>query len=139
MIQETGSSILEIAKLFVAAINSTDINQLTDLMTDDHTFVDSDGQEYMGRERMRIGWLDYFLMVPDYKIEITDTFYNDNMVVFLGMAEGTFSEAGKLKPENHWRVPAAWRAIVVSNKVARWQLYVNPEPMFKIFNRINKR
>ena len=84
------------------------------------------------------GWLDYFSMVPDYRIEVIDTFCQGTMVVFLGMAEGTFSEAGKLKSENHWRVPAAWRAVISDDKISRWQLYVNPEPMFSIFNRIKK-
>jgi hypothetical protein len=77
-------------------------------------------------------------MVPDYKIEIIDTFSGGNTVVFLGMAEGTFSEKGKLRAHNQWRVPAAWRAVIKDHKVAMWQLYVNPEPMFKIFNRIKK-
>jgi ketosteroid isomerase-like protein len=136
ILQKFEMTVLDIARSFVTAINAGDINRLAELMTADHTFIDSDGQEYSGRDRMRSGWIDYFSMVPDYKIEVTDTFYNDNLVVFLGMAEGTFSEAGKLKPENHWRVPAAWRAVVANNKVSRWQLYVNPVPMFKIFNRI---
>ena len=131
-------SILDTATAFVQAINSADINRLAELMTEDHTFVDSDGQGYSGRDRMRSGWLDYFSMVPDYRIETVDVFSEGTMVVFLGNAEGTFVQKGELKPQNHWKVPAAWRAVVDGPKVALWQVYVNPEPMNKIFNRIKQ-
>jgi ketosteroid isomerase-like protein len=129
-------SALETAKAFVEAINSCDADRLAEWMTEDHIFVDSDGQKYPGRERMRNGWRDYFSMVPDYKIEIIESFEQDHMVVFLGNAEGTFSEGGKLEKQNHWKVPAAWRAVVEGRKVALWQVYVNPEPMNKIVLRI---
>jgi hypothetical protein len=58
------------------------------------------------------------------------------MVVLLGFSEGTFCQNGVLKKENQWRVPAAWRAIVSGEGVAVWQLYVNPEPMQRILERI---
>jgi hypothetical protein len=53
-----------------------------------------------------------------------------------GQAEGTFVQDRILRPENHWRVPAAWRAVIVGDKVALWQVYVNPEVMTKIFKRL---
>ena len=121
---------------FVEAINCKDISRLLELMTSEHVFIDSDGSEHAGRERMKAGWMDYFAMVPDYRIEAGDIFARDDMVVLLGFAEGTFSQNGVLKKENHWRVQAAWRAIVCEERVAVWQLYVNPEPMRKIFERI---
>ena len=39
--------------------------------------------------------------------------------------------------ENHWVVPAAWRVVVEGDKVAVWQVYVNPERMVEILNRLN--
>ena len=126
----------EVARLFVDAINSGNPDRLSELMTKDHVFVDSDGSEHCGREQMRDGWKSYFSMVPDFRIHVEDTFARDNTVVLLGVAEGTFDQNGALKPENHWVVPAAWRLVVEAGLVAVWQLYVNPEPMVEISKRI---
>lgn len=127
---------LKTAKLFVELINSTSSEKLSELMTENHTFIDADGSQYSDREKMRSGWQEYFSMVPDFKIKILDTFSRKNTVVLLGTAEGTFIEKGELRPENHWQVPAAWRVEVVDNQVAIWQLYANQESMIRIHNRI---
>ena len=126
----------EIARLFVDAINSGNPDRLSELMTADHVFVDSDGSEHCGREQMRNGWESYFSMVPDFRIHVEDAFAKDDIVVLLGVAEGTFDQNGALRPENHWEVPAAWRVVVAGELVAVWQLYVNPEPMVEISKRI---
>ena len=129
-------TVQEIALSFVEAINTRNVSRLSELMTVGHMFIDSDGSETAGRERMRLGWMDYFAMVPDYRIEVKDVFTRSDTVVLLGFAEGTFSQNGVLKGENHWRVTAAWRAIVSGQGVAMWQVYVNPEPMRNILERI---
>jgi hypothetical protein len=54
------------------------------------------------------------------------------------VAAGTFSQAGELKPENHWQAPAVWRAVVTGDCVAVWQVFVNPEPMRAILTRMQK-
>jgi hypothetical protein len=126
----------EVALAFVEAINSTRAENLAGLMTRDHVFIDSDGTEVRGRERMRQGWAEYFAMVPDYRIEVAEKFARDDTVVLLGTATGTFHENGVLNPENRWAVPAAWRVVVDGDKVAVWQLYVNVEPMLEIMKRL---
>jgi ketosteroid isomerase-like protein len=127
----------KIAMSFVEAINSKQIAKLSELMISNHIFVDADGTEVSGQERMTKGWLDYFAMVPDFQIEVKEVFSRDNTVLFCGTATGTFAKDGVLYPENHWAVPAAWRAVVENGRVAVWQLYVNPEPMRKILNRLS--
>ncbi len=126
----------EIAYSFVEAINSGDPDQLSELMTEDHTFIDADGSEHSGRDEMHHGWEKYFSMVPDFRIQVKDALSRDNTVALFGVAEGTFDQDGVLKSENHWVVPAAWRVVVEDGRVAVWQLYVNPEPMVEILNRI---
>jgi ketosteroid isomerase-like protein len=126
----------KVALSFVEAINSKRIEDLSDLMTDNHTFIDSDGRGYSGRERMREGWLEYFDMVPDFRIEVEETFFRNDTVILTGIAEGTFIQNNTLKHENEWSVPAAWRVVIEDDRVAVWQLYVNPEPMKKILDRI---
>jgi uncharacterized protein (TIGR02246 family) len=126
----------EVVESFVAAINAGDLERLTSLMTEDHTFIDADGKEYSGRDRMHDGWSEYFSLVPDFHIEVLEAYSRGNRVVLTGIAEGTFSKNGLLHPENHWRVPAAWRAETRGDHVAVWQLYVNPEPMREILERM---
>jgi uncharacterized protein (TIGR02246 family) len=124
------------ADAFVAAINAADVEALADLMKPDHTFVDADGSEHGGRERMKSGWREYFDMVPDFRIEVTDRFDANGLVVLLGRASGTFVQDGDLKPKNHWNVPAAWRVVVESHQVAVWQVYANQSMMHQILDRI---
>ncbi len=127
----------EVAESFVEAINTGDLDKLTALMTENHVFIDADGKEYPGRDRMRDGWREYFSLVPDFHIEIVERYSMGGRVVFTGIAEGTFSKDGELDPANHWRVPAAWRAVTRDDRVAVWQLYVNPEPMREILDRMD--
>jgi len=125
-----------VTESFVNAINTGNVDKLAELMTQDHMYVDSDGTTYSGKDRMYKDWRDYFSMVPDYQIEILETYSQGNTVVLIGVAEGTFSQDGEVIPENHWKVPAAWRADVREEQVAVWQLFVNPEPMRKILERM---
>jgi ketosteroid isomerase-like protein len=82
-------SAVKIALLFVEAINSANIEMLAGLMTEDHAFIDADGSEHSGSQKMRVGWQDYFSIVPDFKIKINDHFERENIVVLIGTAEGT--------------------------------------------------
>ena len=127
---------LEVAETFVLAINTGDANRLARLMTAEHVFIDADGSEHAGRDRVQLGWREYFDLVPDFRIKVTDHFATKQTVVLLGQADGTFVQHGALKPENHWSVPAAWRVIVDAELVAVWQLYANQHSMHVILKRI---
>ena len=85
---------------------------------------------------MSSGWQGYFDLVPDFEIEVSDRFKDNDTVILLGRASGTFVQNGELKPENHWSVPAAWRVVVDSDRVAVWQLYANQHVMHEILERI---
>jgi len=124
------------ALAFVEAINAHDPQRLAALMTDDHIFIDSDGTRQTGKDGLRRTWRDYFTMVPDYRIHIEETLAQGQAVALLGQAEGTFAHEGRLEPENHWLVPAAWRVVVKDNLVFIWQVYVNPEPMVEAFKGV---
>ncbi len=73
---------------FVAAINARQVDKMAELMTAAHRFIDSDGVAYSGSERMRQGWQDYFSLVPDYRIEVLETYSRDAVVVLVGVATG---------------------------------------------------
>ena len=127
---------LEVAEAFVTVINSRDVDRLAYLMTADHVFIDADGAEHAGRDRMQQAWREYFDLIPDFRIKVTDHFVTNQTVVFLGQADGMFVHGGELKPENHWTVPAAWRVIIDTELVAVWQLYANQHSMHEILKRI---
>jgi ketosteroid isomerase-like protein len=118
-----------VAHAFVRAINSQDVNGLSELMTDRHRFVDSLGNVVEGHEKMQAGWAAYFLMVPDYRISLEETYQDGPVVVMIGVAEGTYAPHGELKPENRWKTPAALRAVIENGKVSEWRVYADNDPI----------
>jgi len=124
-----------VAHAFADAINRRSPEEIASLMTEDHIFVDALGMKVSGRERMKKGWEGYFDMVPDYTISINETFVDGSVVVMLGAAQGTYSSGGPLKPENAWRTPAAWRAVVRGLSIAEWRVYADNEPIRQIMAR----
>ncbi len=124
-----------VARQFVEAINQRDADAVAELMTEDHLFTDGMGETVTGRERMRAGWVGYFTIVPDFLIEVSELFVSGNTVMLLGRASGTYSTGGPLKKENHWSTPAAWRAVIDGDKVARWQVYADNEPIRQVMRR----
>jgi hypothetical protein len=126
----------QVAFAFVDAINSKDVEYLADLMTNNHKFIDGDGSEHIGKDRMRVGWKEHLELIPDLTLSISAHFEENNTVVLLGWSSGTIIQNGELKPENYWKVPCAWRVSVDSEKVAEWQLYANQCILKEIYDRI---
>lgn len=127
----------DVAYKFAAAINRHDVDVICDLMSDDHRFIDGMGTVGEGRAEMEKGWIGYFDMVPDYRIDVTETFSSENTVVMLGMASGTYTSDGTLKPGNFWKTPAAWRAVIAGDKVKIWQIFADNEPIREVMRKEN--
>jgi limonene-1,2-epoxide hydrolase len=127
---------IEVAMAFVEAINSKDIDRIASLMTNDHRFIDGDGSEYKGRDRMTTGWREHLELIPNLTLSISQHFEDNETVVLLGWSSGTIVHNGELKQENSWRVPCAWRVVVEAEKVAIWQLYANQCALHEIYDRI---
>lgn len=120
---------------FVAAINDHNIDKIYFLMTDDHKFIDSYGNEVSGKDKMRAGWIGYFQWFPDYKVEITDLFVDNNTIGAFGFASGSFHCSKLNDPENYFRIPAAWKATIVNNKIKLWQVYADTKKQLDIIER----
>jgi uncharacterized protein (TIGR02246 family) len=118
-----------VALAFVKAINRQDVDALVELMTPNHRFIDSLGGVTKGRDAMRAGWTGYFRMVPDYAIDIEETYCAGPVVVMLGVVGGTYAPDGQLAEGNRWQTPAALRAVIEDGKVAEWRVYCDNEPM----------
>jgi ketosteroid isomerase-like protein len=116
---------------FVQAINLADLENLIELMTDDHVFIDSQGNKSTGKENLKQGWIGYFELFPDYKIEINEILEKDSLIGMFGYASGTY----KNLESNHWRIPASWKAIIKDNKVMSWQVYADNIIVMEIINR----
>jgi ketosteroid isomerase-like protein len=117
---------------FLDCINRRDADKLAELMTEDHVFVDSLGQSVRGREKMRTGWKGYYALCPDYRVSHEQILQSENHVAVFGSAGGTIAVRGKLLPENEWRTPSAWLAVVENGLVKEWRVYADNKPVYDI-------
>ncbi len=120
---------------YIEAINCANIDNVCDLLTDDHIFIDSQDNRFIGAENMRAAWTQYFEMFPDYKIEIKETMENDSLISLFGYASGTYKNLKNKENSNYWRIPAAWKAIVKDDKVKLWQVYADNIIVMDIIKR----
>jgi hypothetical protein len=119
---------------FVDAINCTNVDRISDLMTIDHLFIDSQDNRTVGKDAMREAWIGYFGLFPDYKIEINEIFEKDSLFCILGYASGTYMNLTN-DYNNHWRIPAAWTAIVEDSHIKKWQVFADNIIVMDIINR----
>lgn len=101
-------------------------------MSEHHALVDSLGTRLQGRENLRAGWQAYFQMCPDYTVSHEKIFAHGDIVAVFGSAGGTIAAKGELKPENRWRIPAAWMATVRNGQLGEWRVYADNTPVHKI-------
>lgn len=121
---------------FLERINRRDPDRLAELMTEDHLFIDSLGQAVRGRDKMRAGWRAYYAFCPDYWVSHEAIMQNGNQVAVFGAAGGTIAANGRLLPENKWRTPAAWLAVVEGGLVKEWRVYADNKPVYDIVARL---
>ena len=125
---------IDVVKAFIVAINRRNPSEMSDLMTEDHTFVDSGGGIQSGRENMTAGWKEYFRMFPDYKIQVESILEDKALVAVFGSASATYNGKRGLVPENRIEMPAAWKAKVADGKIKLWQVYTDWTEGCKIIN-----
>ncbi len=128
------SNEIDVVKAFIRAINRRAPSEISALMTEDHTFVDSGGSIQSGRENMTAGWKEYFRMFPDYQIRAETILGDKALVAVFGSASGTYNGKRGLVPENKIEMPAAWKALVEKGKVKHWQVYADWTEGIRIIN-----
>ena len=117
---------------FMERINSGNVDSICAVLTENHVFVDALGARIVSREAIRTGWRAYHEMIPDYKVSHEEIFAKDDTVAIFGTARGTFAVDGKLKKENFWEIPAAWKAVVRDGLIAHWQVFADNQPVRKL-------
>jgi len=110
---------------FLLAINQHDTKALTALMTSDHLFVDSAGNQTRSAATMEAGWRGYFAMCPDYWVHSDQVLAEDVVVLAVGEAGGTIDGVS-------WKTPAAWKAVIRDGKVAEWRVFADNKPVYEI-------
>jgi len=119
------SNEIKVVEAFIAAINRRVPSEISSLMAEDHTFIDSGGAVQSGRENMTASWEQYFRMFPDYKIQVESIIGDKAVVAVFGSASGTYDGKRGLVPENRIEMPAAWKAVVEHGKIKLWQVYTD--------------
>ncbi|MEW6364912.1 MAG: nuclear transport factor 2 family protein [Acidobacteriota bacterium] len=123
--KKTASGEIGVVKAFIAAINRRAPAEISRLMAEDHTFVDSSGGTHSGRAGMTAGWEHYFRMFPDYAIRVDCILGEKSLVAVFGSASGTYNGKRGLVPENRIEMPAAWKAVVENDTVKLWQVFAD--------------
>ena len=100
---------------FNEAINRRDLGALAELMTDDHTFVDSAGSVLAGKAEVLAAWEGFFASFPDY--------WNDWSEV---TSKGpTVTAVGRSVCSNEPALdgPAIWTAETRDGRVSEWRVH----------------
>ena len=103
------------AVAFNEAINQRDLDALDGLMTDDHTFIDSDGKVLAGRQRVLEAWRGFFETFPDYRNEWSRVIPMGGTVIAVGRSVCSTEPA--------LDGPAIWTARTADGKVSEWRVY----------------
>ena len=105
---------VEVATNFNSRINARDLDGLVRLMTDDHTFVDTEGATVIGRAACREAWQGFFEAYPDYRNLVATIGANGNLVTMVGRSECSQAELDG---------PALWSAHIRGDQVAEWRVH----------------
>jgi uncharacterized protein (TIGR02246 family) len=107
----------DVALEFVERINVGDLEGLTALMTEDHTFVDLEGDVERGREAMREGWAGFFSAFPEYTIHVSRVAALESVVIIIGNTTGS-----QVPPEIEAQETVIWAARIEGGLVAEWHI-----------------
>jgi ketosteroid isomerase-like protein len=99
---------------FNDSINRQDIDGLASLMSDDHTFIDTEGNAVAGKAGCVDAWRGFFGSFPDYRNIFTSLTAHGNAVTVVG--HSTCSEPSLAGP-------ALWTATIREGKVTQWRVY----------------
>jgi hypothetical protein len=120
---------------FVKAINDHDIDEIVNQMSEDHIFIDAMDHKSVGKKGMKEAWEGYYVLFPDYQIEISDITENESVIGLFGYVNATYRNLTNELNSNFWRIPASWKAIAENNKVKHWQVYCDYTDLLKIIDK----
>jgi hypothetical protein len=83
-------------------------------MTNNHTFVDTEGGTVRGKVACLNAWHAFFTLFPDYRNVFESIQICDNLVIALG-----YSRCSDKQLDG----PAIWTASVQNGTIAEWRVY----------------
>jgi ketosteroid isomerase-like protein len=100
---------------FNAQINAADLRALASLMSEDHRFIDTEGNTVSGKPACISAWSGFFRAFPGYHNRF-DSFHEFGSTVLIT----GFSEC-----PNHPELtgPAIWSATVMADRLTEWRVY----------------
>lgn len=99
-------------------INSLDLEGLSSLMSDDHTFIDSENDVHDGgKKEMTEGWRTFFESYPDYRNIFERVEMKDGVVIMIGYSI--------CATEPILDGPALWSAKIRDGLVSEWRVYLD--------------
>jgi ketosteroid isomerase-like protein len=114
---------------FIDAINRGDVDAILSMGTPDHVFTDSMGQAIDDPESLRRAWSSFFRMVPDYRIEVSESFVERSEVAVFGRAGGNLRVGDEATNNGRWSTWVALRASVAGDRLKSWRVYADLEPV----------
>ena len=108
-----GMDAIDVVAAFNDRINARDLDGLTALMTDDHTFVDDAGAAINGRQACADAWAGFFAAFPDYR-NVFETMTADGETVRV--------TGHSVCAEPSWPGRPGGPPTVREGKVSRWQV-----------------
>jgi len=129
----------EAALRIIAAINRHQADAIRDLVAEDCVLFDAAGAPIKGRGAIEKGWLDYFELMPDYAFRCDNVMESGDTALLAGVGSGTLASYGRrLKDEDHWEVPTAWKVVVEAGLVRELHVYQDNKPITDILGKYNK-
>lgn len=113
---------------FVAATNAHDVEAMSDLVTDDYTYIDSWREGVTGRDLVMDGARRMFAADPGFHIEVESSSYSDPFVLMRGWANSSIPEVGRRR--------AVWRARCEDGLISEWQSWAEggPPPLNRTYS-----
>ncbi|MFX0123572.1 MAG: nuclear transport factor 2 family protein [Candidatus Hodarchaeota archaeon] len=103
-----------IALLFNECINNQDIKGLSNLMTEDHKFIDRQNEVTAPKDEIVKGWKEFFKNFPEYQNYFPRIESKGDTVIIPGYA--IWAKGGE---KDH----AIWVAKIQHDCVAEWRIY----------------
>jgi ketosteroid isomerase-like protein len=123
---------LRTALAFNDAITRRDLSALRELMTEDHTFVDSDANVVAGAKSVLDAWQGFFAAFPDYRNVWEDVRLDGDAVIATGRSVCATEPA--------LDGAAIWTATLRGDRVAEWRVYEDtPENRSRLWKTRNSQ
>lgn len=98
---------------FNDCINAKDIERLSQMMTDDHVFIDASDNRVSGKPACVGAWQRFFAAFPDYRNDFAQIYANEELLVIVGRSSCS---------DPRLDGPALWAAKVRGHRISEWRV-----------------